>query len=112
MGPGLLAEFCREVGAGAIVKGLRNGPDLEFETPMAAMNRHLTGVETVFLPADARYVHLSSSLIKEVNGLGGDVSALVPTAVLSALSETGSGHHRPPSLHYSAGPPSLVRRCG
>ena len=95
MGPGLLAEFCREVGAGAIVKGLRNGPDLEFETPMAAMNRHLTGVETVFLPADARYVHLSSSLIKEVNGLGGDVSALVPTAVLSALSETGSGHLRP-----------------
>ena len=85
MGPGLLAEFCREIGAGAIVKGLRNGADLEFEAPMAAMNRHLTGVETVYLPADARYTHLSSSLIKEVHGLGGDVAELVPAAVLRGL---------------------------
>lgn len=82
MDSGLLAEFCREHGANAIVKGLRNGTDLEYEQPMAAMNRHLTGIETVFLPADARYVHLSSSLIKEVHGLGGDVSDFVPTAVV------------------------------
>ena len=85
MGLGLLAEFCREIGADAIVKGLRNGTDLEFEAPMAAMNRHLTGVETVYLPADARYTHLSSSLIKEVHGLGGDVAELVPAAVLRGL---------------------------
>lgn len=85
MGPGLLAEFCVEVGANAVVKGLRNGTDLEYEAPMAAMNRHLTGVETVFLPADAHYVHLSSSLIKEVHGLGGDVADFVPTAVLRRL---------------------------
>lgn len=85
MGPGLLAEFCREVGADAIVKGLRSGADLEFEAPMAAMNRHLTGVETVYLPADARYTHLSSTLIKEVHGLGGDVSEFVPAAVLRGL---------------------------
>lgn len=85
MGVGLLAEFCREVGANAIVKGLRNGTDLEFESPMATMNHHLTGIETVFLAADSRYVHLSSSLIKEVHGLGGDVSEFVPTAVMQRL---------------------------
>lgn len=86
MRPGLLAEYCREVGAGAIVKGVRNAADLEFEAPMAAMNRHLTGVETVLLPADARYTHLSSSLIKEVHGLGGDVGEFVPTAVQARLT--------------------------
>ena len=88
MGPGLLAEFCREIGAGVIVKGLRNGTDLEFEAPMAAMNRHLTGVETVYLPADARYTHLSSSLIKEVHGLGGDVREFVPAVVHARLEAT------------------------
>ncbi|MCG7421603.1 MULTISPECIES: pantetheine-phosphate adenylyltransferase [Micrococcus] len=88
MGPGLLAEFCREIGAGVIVKGLRNGTDLEFEAPMAAMNRHLTGVETVFLTADARYTHLSSSLIKEVHGLGGDVREFVPAVVHARLEAT------------------------
>ncbi len=82
MGTGLLAEFCRENGANAIVKGLRNGTDLEYEQPMATMNHHLTGIETVFLSADSRYTHLSSSLIKEVHGLGGDVSEFVPTAVM------------------------------
>lgn len=85
MGTGLLAEFCREVGANAIVKGLRNGTDLEYEQPMATMNHHLTGIETVFLAADSRYTHLSSSLIKEVHGLGGDVSEFVPTVVLQRL---------------------------
>ena len=83
--PGLLAEFCKVAGANAIVKGLRGGADLEFEAPMAAMNRHLTGVETVYLPADTRYTHVSSSLIKEVHGLGGDVAEFVPAAVLRGL---------------------------
>ena len=54
MGDGLLAGFCREVGAEAIVKGLRSSLDYQYEVPMAAMNRHLTGVETVFLTADTR----------------------------------------------------------
>lgn len=85
MGTGLLAEFCREVGANAIVKGLRNGTDLEYEQPMATMNHHLSGIETVFLSADSRYTHLSSSLIKEVHGLGGDVSEFVPTVVMQRL---------------------------
>ena len=86
MGTGLLAEFCRSVGADTIVKGLRDGADLAFEAPMATMNRHLTGVETVYLQADPRFAHLSSSLIKEVHGLGGDVRDFVPAAVLRRLN--------------------------
>ncbi|MCG2622345.1 pantetheine-phosphate adenylyltransferase [Arthrobacter sp. I2-34] len=82
MGDGLLAEFCRSRGAGAIVKGLRTTQDYHYELPMAHMNRNLTGVETVFLPGDSRYTYLSSTLIKEVGGLGGDISEFVPKAVL------------------------------
>ncbi|MCO1339036.1 pantetheine-phosphate adenylyltransferase [Kocuria polaris] len=88
MGDGLLAEFCRDAGANAIVKGLRNVTDYQYEAPMAAMNRHLTGVETVFLLADNQYTHVSSTLIKEVHSLGGDIADYVPRAVLNRLNST------------------------
>lgn len=81
----LLVDVCREVGAGAIVKGLRGGTDFAYELPMARMNRHLTGVETVFLPGDPSLEHVSSSLVKEVHRYGGDVTGLVPDGVLAAL---------------------------
>ena len=84
---GLLVDFCREVGAVAVVKGLRSGTDFAYELPMALMNRHLSGVETVFLPGEPRYEHVSSSLIKEVASYGGDVSGLVPEGVLARLLE-------------------------
>lgn len=85
MGHGLLAEYCKRIGADAIIKGLRGSTDYSFETPMAAMNRHLTGVETVFLHGEGPYQHVSSTLIKEVASLGGDVSSFVPKAVLQRL---------------------------
>jgi len=85
MDHGLLAEFCKEHGAEAIVKGLRSTVDYAYEIPMATMNRHLTGVETVFLQADSRYTHLSSSLLKEVQSLGGDVAEYFPRAVMKRL---------------------------
>ncbi|PID96517.1 MAG: pantetheine-phosphate adenylyltransferase [Actinomycetales bacterium] len=81
----LLVDVCSEVQAQAIVKGLRGGVDFAYELPMALMNRHLTGIETVFLPGNPSYEHVSSSLIKEVHGLGGDVEGLVPVPVLEAL---------------------------
>ena len=87
----LLVDVCREVDAGAIVKGLRGGTDFAYELPMALMNQHLTGVETVFLPGDPSLEHVSSSLVKEVHHYGGDVSALVPAGVLEALGEPGQG---------------------
>ena len=88
VGQGLLADYCRQRGASAIVKGLRSSSDFDYELPMATMNRQLTGVETVFIPAEGHYLHLSSTLIKEVFTLGGDVSEFVPKSVLKRL---GSG---------------------
>lgn len=85
VGEGLLAEYCRQRGVSAIVKGLRSSSDFDYELPMATMNRQLSGVETVFLPAEAHYLHLSSTLIKEVFTLGGNVSEFVPRSVLKRL---------------------------
>lgn len=85
---GLLAAYARELGAVAILRGLRGPSDFEYELQMAHMNRHLApSLDTVFLAADAAGSYVSSSLVKEVANLGGDVSALVPPHVLSALSQ-------------------------
>ena len=96
--PGLLADYCRERGAGAIVKGLRGGTDLDAEVPMALLNRDLGGPETVFLAAAGAHARVSSSLVKDVAGHGGDVSGLVPAAVLAALERAlAPAAARPPA---------------
>lgn len=82
---GLLVDFCREVGAGAVVRGLRSQLDLAYEEPMARMNHHLAGTDTVFLLTDQSLAHISSSLVREVHALGGDVSDMLPAASLEAL---------------------------
>jgi pantetheine-phosphate adenylyltransferase len=81
----LLVDVGREVEATAIVKGLRGSTDFAYELPMALMNRHLTGIETVFLPGDPSLEHISSSLVKEVARYGGDVTGLVSDRVRDAL---------------------------
>lgn len=81
----LLVDLCAEVGAQAIVKGLRGEVDYSYELPMAVMNRRLTGVETLFMPGEPGLSEVSSSLIKEVVRYGGDVTGLVPEPVLVAL---------------------------
>lgn len=81
----LVVDVCAQVGATSMVKGLRGGTDFSYELPMATMNRHLTGVETLFLAADPSLTHVSSSLIKEVVRYGGDVSGMVPEHVRAAL---------------------------
>ncbi|MGV1008862.1 MAG: pantetheine-phosphate adenylyltransferase [Dermatophilaceae bacterium] len=81
----LLVDVCRDVEATAILKGLRSGTDFAYELPMALMNKHLTGVETLFLPGDPAFEHVSSSLVKEVVKYGGDVLGLVPDLVHDAL---------------------------
>lgn len=91
MGNGLLAEFCTEQGAAVIVKGLRSGRDFEYELPMATMNRQLTGVETVFLPGANNYIHLSSTILKEVASLGGDIAQFVPQTVMKRLQIDSDG---------------------
>jgi pantetheine-phosphate adenylyltransferase len=82
---GLLVDFAREQGAKAIVKGLRAVSDYEYEIQMAQMNQRIGGVETLFMPTNPRWSFLSSSLVKEVARLGGDVGGLVPENVRKAL---------------------------
>jgi pantetheine-phosphate adenylyltransferase len=84
---GLLVEFAAARGASVVVKGIRGGADVDYETQMAQMNHHLSGVETVFLPAEAATAFISSSLVREIAGLGGPVDSLVPSAVAVALKE-------------------------
>jgi len=84
---GLLVEHVREVGVDVVVKGLRTIDDYEYENQMAQMNRHLTGMETVFMPTRPEFGFISSSLVKEVARLGGSMSGLVPDVVEKALKE-------------------------
>lgn len=82
---GLLVDYCTDVGASVLVKGIRSQIDVAYETPMAIVNRNLAGVETVFLLPDPAHAHVSSSLVRQVAALGGDVSPYVPTVVAEYL---------------------------
>lgn len=85
---GLLAEYAREKQASVIVKGLRALSDFEYEFQMALTNRKLNpAVETVFLTTDAEYMYLSSSLVKQVAKLGGDIREFVPACVVKDILE-------------------------
>ena len=84
---GLLVEYVTRRGADVVVKGLRAVTDFEFEIQMAQMNHRLAGVETLFMTTSPQWSFLSSSLVKEVARLGGDVTGLVPDHVAERLSE-------------------------
>jgi len=85
---GLLVDYATDVGATALVKGIRSQVDVAYETPMAIVNRNLAGVETVFLLPDPAHAHVSSSLVRQVASLGGDVAPYVPRAVADYLEST------------------------
>ncbi|GAB3122528.1 pantetheine-phosphate adenylyltransferase [Glaciibacter psychrotolerans] len=82
---GLLVDYCIDVGASVLVKGIRSQIDVAYETPMAIVNRHLAAVETVFLLPDPANAHVSSSLVRQVAALGGDIAPFVPAAVANYL---------------------------
>jgi len=84
---GLLVDYCTDVGASVLVKGIRSQIDVAYETPMAIVNRNLAGVETVFLLPDPAHAHVSSSLVRQVASLGGDVAPYVPQAVARFLQK-------------------------
>ena len=89
---GLLVDYVRRQGAGVIVKGLRIVSDFEHEFSMAVLNRKLRGgVDTIFVPASIEYAYVSSSSVKEVFALGGDISDFVPAAVLAAMERERNG---------------------
>jgi pantetheine-phosphate adenylyltransferase len=84
---GLLVDFCRAHNATVIVRGLRALADFEYEFQFAHMNRRLApGIDSVFFMTDERNHYVSSSLVKEVASLGGDVTGLVPAPVVAALA--------------------------
>ena len=87
MDRGLLATAAKQLGAVASVKGFRSSADIDYELPMAQVNADLSGIETVFLPADEAFGEISSSLVKEVFSLGGDISKYVSEAVLRKMQE-------------------------
>ena len=82
----LLAHFVAEVGGGVLLRGLRAVSDFEYEFQLASMNRHLIPeVETLFLTPAEQYGFISSSLVREISRLGGNISGFVPPAVAAAL---------------------------
>jgi len=85
---GLLVDYCTDVGAKVLVKGIRSQMDISYETPMAIVNRNLAGIDTIFLLPDPANAHVSSSLVRQVASLGGDVTPYVPSAVAEYLAKT------------------------
>ncbi|MGY6517617.1 MAG: pantetheine-phosphate adenylyltransferase [Lysobacteraceae bacterium] len=89
----LLAHFVRQIGAGVLLRGLRAVSDFEYEFQLASMNRHLIPeVETLFLTPAEQYSFISSSLVREIARLGGEVSGFVHPAVQSAMHAKWHGH--------------------
>jgi pantetheine-phosphate adenylyltransferase len=84
---GLLVDFARKNGVGAIVKGLRAVSDFDYELQMAQMNVALSGIDTLFIPTAPQHSFLSSSLVREVARFGGDVTGMVPPHVAQRLKE-------------------------
>jgi len=83
---GLLAAYAASCGAQAVIRGLRSAADFAYEAPMAWLNRHLESeVETLFMPTSVQYAHISSSAVREIAALGGDISGLVPEALQAEI---------------------------
>ena len=87
---GLVARWCADHDVDVIVKGVRGARDLDSESAQAAVNRELTGVDTVFLPASAAYSHVSSTVVKDIAIHGGDISTMVTPLVAAAVRERAS----------------------
>lgn len=83
----LVIDFAREVGAGVLIRGLRDGTDLDYEMQMAGMNRALApGLQTVFLPASPEDRHITATLVRQVAMMGGDITAFVPPPVAKRIA--------------------------
>lgn len=83
---GLLVNFCKELGAGGVVKGLRAMTDFEYELQQADLNSHLApGIESIFVMSNPEYGYVSSSIVREIASMGSDVSILVPSNVDARL---------------------------
>ncbi|MGH8274659.1 MAG: pantetheine-phosphate adenylyltransferase [Gammaproteobacteria bacterium] len=92
---GLTIRYARERGAGAIIRGLRAVSDFEFEFQLATMNRRLEPrIETIFLTPEESTTFISSTLVREIARLGGDVAPFVHPAVTEALADAYAAHRK------------------
>lgn len=83
---GLLVDYMKDKGSTIIIRGLRSITDFEYESHMSMMNRHLnSSVDTVFIMSDVQYIYVSSSSVKEIAMLGGNISGMIPEIVEEAL---------------------------
>lgn len=82
---GLTIDLARRLGAATILRGIRNSADLNFEYQVAMTNRVVAGIETVFIMTGPEYAFISSSLIKQIARMGGDISSMVPPEVLAEI---------------------------
>ncbi|MCE9593493.1 MAG: pantetheine-phosphate adenylyltransferase [Planctomycetes bacterium] len=83
---GLVVDGCKSLGAGVILRGLRDGADVEYELQMARSNRAMAPeIETVLLAASPEHAHISSTLVRQIAALGGDLAPFVPKSVLTLL---------------------------
>lgn len=90
---GLTVDFVKQTGAQAILRGIRSSSDLQLELQMAQTNRAAAGVETMFIMTSPEHSFISSSLIRQIARMGGDVSALVPPQALPHIQGNRDGHH-------------------
>ena len=103
---GLTVNYCREIGAQAVVRGLRVLSDFEYEFRMALANRQLApDIETVSLITSKEHSFLASTTVREVASLGGDISAMVPPFVVKALADRFAEIKKNGESEYAASPP-------
>jgi pantetheine-phosphate adenylyltransferase len=89
---GLLIQYCQQIGAHIVIRGLRHATDFEYELQIAQANVDMAPeVETVFLPTSSHYSFITASLVREIASHGGDVSRYVPPNVLGALKAKFAG---------------------
>ena len=89
---GLVVNAAREAGAKCIIRGIRDGTDLDYEMQMAGMNATMApGVQTIFLPASPAVRPITATLVRQIAGMGGEVSAFVPAAVAAQLKKKFAG---------------------
>lgn len=101
---GLLVDYVKSAGVNAIVKGLRAVSDFEYEFQMALTNKQLLpGAETIFLTTTAGNMYLSSSLVKQVAGFGGDISEFVPECLLEQIQERLGNRYRSSTVDWKVG---------
>jgi len=88
---GLIVDYCRDNQIGTVVKGIRGAMDLDYESQMAQMNRAMTGLETLFLPAAPQWAAISSSLVRDIARMGGSFEQFVTPGIAARTREKLAG---------------------